>query len=63
MAMTVEGMKSKIVAQLASRGFNVVSTGPDSIPWMERFIEAVAAGVIQEIQTNASTSLEGEQIL
>lgn len=53
MALSKSSLKSRILNELSSRGFNVNNPRKDSEPWLDKFAEAIANAVVDEIQQNA----------
>lgn len=48
MAMSQASLKSRMIAELQTRGFNLEDSG-----WMDDFLEAIAQATYDEITTNA----------
>ena len=55
-------MKGRIITNLAALGFDTTANGRDAGDWMQKFVQAVSDGVVDEIQANARTTVENEQI-
>ena len=49
--MTEAGMKADIKAEMAARGFNI--DNPATAGEADKYIEAIAAGIVKHIQANA----------
>lgn len=63
MALDKASLKNRIINELQAQGFNTNSKGRDNINWIDKFAQAIANAVIDEIQQNAETSVEKEKIL
>ncbi|OMH40216.1 hypothetical protein [Desulfurobacterium indicum] len=63
MALDKTSLKNRILFELQAQGFGVGTTDKDGIDWIDKFATAIANAVVDEIQQNAETSVEGEKIL
>jgi len=62
MALDKSSLKARIIANLAALGFDTTANGRDAGNWMQEFVQAVSDGVVDEIQANARTAIDNEQI-
>ena len=62
MALDKSSLKGRIITNLAALGFDTTANGRDAGDWMQKFVQAVSDGVVDEIQANARTTVENEQI-
>ncbi|RUM27806.1 MAG: hypothetical protein DSY42_09370 [Aquifex sp.] len=53
MAMDKLSLKNRILNELSARGFGVSTTDPNGNNWLDKFAEAIASAIIDEIQQNA----------
>ncbi len=63
MALDKTSLKNRIINELQAQGFNINEKGRDNINWIDKFAQAIANAVIDEIQQNAETSVDKEKIL
>ncbi|WP_457634733.1 hypothetical protein [Persephonella sp.] len=63
MALDKVSLKNRIINELQAQGFNINGKGRDNINWIDKFAQAIANAVIDEIQQNAETSVDKEKIL
>ena len=63
MALDKASLKNRIINELQAHGFNINGKGRDNVSWIDKFAQAIANAVIDEIQQNAETSVEKEKIL
>lgn len=56
MALSKSGLKGRIITELSAQGFNVSENGKDGQLWIQKFAQAVANAVVDEIQANAQCS-------
>lgn len=63
MAMSKEGLSSRIQQALTTAGFNLSGTGKDNTSWLLLLSDALAEAVVDHIQTYARTSSDNESIL
>ncbi len=63
MALDKASLKNRIINELQAQGFNINGKGRDNINWIDKFAQAIANAVIDEIQQNAETSVDKEKIL
>jgi len=63
MALDKTSLKNRIINELQAQGFNINGKGRDNINWIDKFAQAIANAVIDEIQQNAETSVDKEKIL
>ncbi|MCB5270523.1 MAG: hypothetical protein LHW56_01610 [Candidatus Cloacimonetes bacterium] len=63
MAMSKEGLSSRIQQALTDAGFNLSGTGKDNTSWLLLLSDALAEAVVDHIQTHARTSSDNESIL
>lgn len=57
--MTTEGMSSAICTALNNVGYKSVSGGQNHKAFNKEFIDAIAEGVVKEIQANAKAEVSG----
>ena len=62
MAMDRERLENRIVRYLEEFGVNVDGVGRDGVNWVRVWAKAISYAVIDEIQQNAETTVEGEGI-
>jgi len=62
MAMDRERLKGRIIDYLEDFGVDVKGIGRDKTNWIEVWAKAISYAVIDEIQQNAETTVEGERI-
>ena len=62
MALDKSSLKARIIANLEAFGFDTTANGRDTGNWLQEFVQAVSDGVVDEIQTNARTTIDNEQI-
>lgn len=53
MALNKASLKNRIITELQGQGFGVGNLGKDGINWLDKFAQAIANAVIDEIQQNA----------
>lgn len=53
MALSKEQLKGRIITELEAQGFATSANGRDEGDWMQKFAQAIANAVVDEIQTNA----------
>ena len=63
MALDKASLKNRIINELQAQGFNINGKGRDNINWIDKFAQAIANAVVDEIQQNAETSVDKEKIL
>ena len=63
MALSKSSLRDRIIAELEAQGFGVGNLGRDQTNWIYKLATAIANAVVDEIQQNAETSVEGEKIL
>ncbi|SNZ07693.1 hypothetical protein SAMN06265182_0970 [Persephonella hydrogeniphila] len=63
MALDKTSLKNRIINELQAQGFNINGKGRDNVNWIDKFAQAIANAVIDEIQQNAETSVDKEKIL
>jgi len=61
--LSQESLKSRMINELKTRGFNLEAVGRDQQTWLLLFLEAIAKAIIDEIQQNARTKMEDERIV
>lgn len=57
MGVSEESLKSKMVAELTARGFEINSGIRDNTDWLNLFLEAISKAVVDEIHENAVTEV------
>jgi len=53
MALDKTSLKNRILNELAVRGFGVSAQDPKGNNWLDKFAEAIASAIVDEIQQNA----------
>lgn len=53
MALSKGSLKGKILSELSGQGFDVSSNGRQADDWIQKFAQAVANAVVDEITENA----------
>lgn len=53
MALSKASLKGKIITELTALGFDVGANGREGQLWIQRFAQAIANAVVDEIQQNA----------
>ena len=56
MSLSKDGLKARIITELNGMGFNTTANGKDGQLWIQKFAQAVANAVVDEIQANAQCS-------
>jgi len=62
MAMDRDRLESRIIDYLDQFGVKVDGVGRDKTNWITIWAKAIAYAVVDEIQQNAETTVEGERI-
>ena len=62
MAMDKERLENRIISYLKEFRVNVDGVGRDETNWVRVWAKAISHAVIDEIQQNAETTVEGEGI-
>jgi hypothetical protein len=63
MALSKSSLRDRIIAELEAQGFGVGNLARDQTNRIYKLATAIANAVVDEIQQNAETSIEGEKIL
>jgi hypothetical protein len=62
MAMDRERLENRIISYLKKFGVNTNGAGRDEVNWIRIWAKAISYAVVDEIQQNAETVVEGERI-
>lgn len=58
MSLSSSTLKSMILGELQSRGYNINNPRKDSAPWIDRFAEAIAVAVVNHITQSAEVQTD-----